>query len=109
MVTLLHSVPLRSLFFRETDDDEIEIVVYEATGNATNSDDDVRVATIQLGVIRSTHTAVNNKDCLRASVFYTYIAYKGKNYKLIDWLPRQPLSRWVSGLTTSPPIQYEFS
>jgi len=49
----------------------------------TDSDDDVRVASIQLGVIRCPHTAVGNEDLRRSSVFYTYIAHERKNYKLM--------------------------
>jgi len=36
----------RNLLIKEADDDEIETVVYEPTGSATDSDDDVRVSSI---------------------------------------------------------------
>ena len=52
--------PSRSLFIKETDDDEIKTVIHEATNKATDSEDDVRVAGIQLGVTKSTHIVVNN-------------------------------------------------
>jgi len=54
--------PSRNLLIKEIDDDEIETVVHKATGSATDSDDDVRVASIQLCVIRCSHTAVGNED-----------------------------------------------
>ena len=78
--------PSRNLLIKKIGDDhEIKIIVHEATGSATVFDDDVRVASIQLGVIRCPHTPVGNEDWRRSSVFYTYIAHEGKNYKLIDW------------------------
>ena len=49
----------------------------------TDSDDDVRVASIQLGVIRCPHTAVGNEDWRRSSMFYTDIAHEEKHYKLM--------------------------
>jgi len=36
----------------KANDDEIEIVVYELTHSATDSDDEVRVLSIQLGGVR---------------------------------------------------------
>ena len=48
--------PFRNnLKIEEADDDEIETVAYEPTGSATDSDDDVRISIIQLGVVRITH------------------------------------------------------
>ena len=35
---------LRNLLIKEVNDGEIEIVVHEATGSATDSNDDVRIA-----------------------------------------------------------------
>jgi len=55
MITLLHSVPSRNLLIKKVDDDEIETVVYEPTGSVTDPDDDVRIFSIQLGVIRYSH------------------------------------------------------
>jgi len=82
--------------------------VHEATGNATDFDD-IRVASLQLRVIRCSHTAVGNEDWRRSSVFYTYITHEGKNNKLmIDGvvvrtsLPRRLLRRWVSRLNHIP-------
>ena len=40
----------RNLLVREADD-EIKTIVYEPTGSATDSDDDVRVFSIQFGVV----------------------------------------------------------
>jgi len=71
--------PSRNLLIKEIDD-EIETVVHEATGSATDSNDDVRVASIQLNVVRCSQTIVSNEDWLMPSVFYTYITYEGKNY-----------------------------
>ena len=45
MIKLLHNE------LREADDDEIKTVVYESTGSATDSNDNVRVSSIQLGVL----------------------------------------------------------
>ena len=45
----------KNLLVRKVDD-EIETVVYESTGGATGSADDVRVSSIQLGVVRCTHS-----------------------------------------------------
>jgi len=45
-----------NLLIKEVNDDEIEMIVHEVAGSATDSDDDVRVASIQLGVIRCPHT-----------------------------------------------------
>jgi len=41
---------------------EIKTVVHEATGSVTDSDDDVKVTSIQLGVIRCSYTVVGNED-----------------------------------------------
>ena len=57
---IIAQCPFRSLFIKETDDDEIKTVIHEATDNATDSEDDVRVARIQFGVTKSTHIVVNN-------------------------------------------------
>ena len=70
--------PSRNLLIKEINDDEIKTVVHEATSSVADSDDDVKVTSIQLGVIRSTHTAVSNEDWHRFSVFYTYIAHEGE-------------------------------
>jgi len=72
----------RNLLVRKADD-EIETVVYELTDSATDSDDDVRVSTIQLGVVMCSHTAVRDEYCRRFSVFHTYVTHEGKNYKLM--------------------------
>jgi len=52
----------RNLLVREADDDEIEIVVYELTGSMTDSNNDVRVFSIQLGIVRCSHTSVRDED-----------------------------------------------
>jgi len=57
---------------KEVDDDEIETVIHEATSSLTESDDDVRVATIQLSVIRCPHTTVDNENWRRSNVLYLY-------------------------------------
>jgi len=44
--------PTRNFLVKEVDVDEIEIVIYKPTGNVTDSNDNVRVFSIQLGVIR---------------------------------------------------------
>jgi len=59
------------------------MVIHEATRSATDFDDDVRIAGIQLGIISCPYTAIGNEDWHRSSVFYTYIAHDGKNYKLM--------------------------
>jgi len=46
----------RNLLIKEVDDDEIETVVHEATSSVTNSNDDIRVSSIQLGIIRCPHS-----------------------------------------------------
>ena len=71
----------RNLLIKKIDDD-IETIIYEATDSATDYDD-VRVSSIQLNIIRCPHTAVGNKGCRKSSVFYTYLAYEGKHYKLM--------------------------
>ena len=43
-------------------DDEIETVIYEPTGSATDFDDDVMVYSIQLGIVRCSHTADSNEN-----------------------------------------------
>jgi len=58
---IIAQYPSRNPLIKETDDDEIETVVHEATVSATDSNDDVRVASIQFGVIRSTHIVVSNE------------------------------------------------
>jgi len=70
--------PSRNLLIKEIDNDEIETVVHEATDSATDSNDDVTVASIQLGVIRCPHTAIGNEDWCRSNMFYTYIAHEEK-------------------------------
>ena len=49
----------------------------------TDSDDDVRVSSIQFGVIRCSHTVVRDEERRKSSVFHICITYKGKNYKLM--------------------------
>ena len=46
----------RNLLIKEVDNDEIETIVHEATRSATDSNDEVRVASIQLGVVKYPHT-----------------------------------------------------
>ena len=53
---VLAQCPSTNLLIKEVNDDEIEMIVHEVAGSATDSDDDVRVASIQLGVIRCPHT-----------------------------------------------------
>ena len=67
----------------EVGDDEIETVEYEPTDSVTDSDDNVRVSSIQLGVIRCSHTSVGDEDWHRSSMFHTYVTHEGKNYKLM--------------------------
>jgi len=55
--------PSRNLLIKKIDD-EIETVVHEPPSSVTNSDNDIRVASIQLGVVRCSHTAVSNEDCV---------------------------------------------
>ena len=52
---------------RKVDDEEMETVVYEPTGSVTNSDDDVRISSIQFGVVRCSHIAV------RSSMFHAHM------------------------------------
>jgi len=75
--------PSRNLLIKEIDDDEIKTVVHEPTDSATDSDDDIRVVSIQLGGVRCSHTTVSNENWRRSSVFKTYITHDGKNYKLM--------------------------
>jgi len=105
--------PSRNLLLREIDDNEIETVVYEPISSAADSDDDVKVSSIQLGVVRCSHTTVKDEDWRRFSVFHTYITHEGKNYKLMiddgscaNIMPRQLLRR-VLKLNHIPPIQCE--
>jgi len=49
----------------------------------TDSDDDVRFSSIQLGVVKCLHAAVSNKNWRRSSVFHTYITHQEKSYKLM--------------------------
>ena len=48
--------PFRNLLIKEVDYDEIESVVHELTGSVSDSDDDVRIASIQLGVVGVQHS-----------------------------------------------------
>ena len=43
--------PSRNILVRKADDDEIE-TIYEPTGSATDTDNDVMVSSIHLGVVR---------------------------------------------------------
>ena len=54
--------PSRNILIKEDDGNEIETIVYAPTGSATDSNDDVRISSIQLGVVRCSHIAVNNED-----------------------------------------------
>ena len=83
MVTLLHNVPIGIFLVRKADDDEIEIVVYKPTGSATDSDDDVRISSVQMGVIRCSHTTIRDENWRKSSVFHTCVTHEGENYKLI--------------------------
>ena len=49
--------PSRNLLARETDD-KIETLVYEPIDSATDSDDDFKISSIQLGVVRYSYTTV---------------------------------------------------
>jgi len=69
--------PSQNLLIKEVDNDEIETVIHKVTGSATNYND-VRVASIQLSVIKCPHTSVVNEDWRRSRVFYTYIAHREK-------------------------------
>ena len=53
--------PSRNLLINKVDDDEIETVVHEAIGYATDFDDGVMIASIQLTIIRYPHTTVGKK------------------------------------------------
>ena len=77
MVTFVTQCPSSNLLVREVNDDEIETVVYELTDNATDSDN-VRVSSIQLGVVRCSHAAVRDEEWRRSTVFHTYITHEGK-------------------------------
>jgi len=44
----------------------------------------LRVSSIQLGIVRCSHTTARDEDWCRPSVFHPYITREGKNYKLID-------------------------
>jgi len=83
MITLLHNVLLGTSKSKKVDDDEIETVVYEPTSSVTDSYDDVRIFSIQLGVIRYSDINVSNENWRRSSVFHTYITHEGNNYKLM--------------------------
>ena len=37
-----------------------------------------------MGIVKCSHTTVRDEDGRKSSVFHTYIAHEGKNYKLID-------------------------
>jgi len=43
--------PSRNLLIKEADDEKIETIVYEPIGSTTDSDDDARVFSIQLGIV----------------------------------------------------------
>ena len=76
--------PFRNFLVRAVDGNEIETIVYEPTGSATDSDDDVRVSSIQLGVFRCSHTTTRDQGWRRSCVFHTYFTHEENNYKLID-------------------------
>ena len=44
LLSRCYRVSSRNLLIRETNDDEIETVVYKPTGSTTDSDDEVRVS-----------------------------------------------------------------
>ena len=50
----------KNLLIREVDDDEIETVVYKPTGSMTDSD--VRISSIQLGVVKYSRSVVRDED-----------------------------------------------
>jgi len=60
--------PSRNLLIKKIDD-YIETVIHEAIGDATDSEDDLRVSSIQLGVSRCPYTTVGNEDWRKSSVF----------------------------------------
>ena len=70
--------PSKNLLIKKADDDEIETIVYESAGSATDSDDDVRICSIQLGVVRCSHIVVRDEGQRRSSVFHIYITHEGK-------------------------------
>jgi len=47
--------PSRNLLDREADDDEIETIVYESSGSATDSNN-VKISSIQLSVVMYSHS-----------------------------------------------------
>ena len=60
---------------KKADDDKIETVVYEPTRSATDSDDGVRILSIQLGVVSCSHTTIRDEDWPRSSMFHTYTTH----------------------------------
>jgi len=52
----------------------------------TDSDDDVRISSIQLCVVRYSYIAVRDENWRKSSVFYAYSTHEEKNYKLIYWV-----------------------
>jgi len=60
------------------------MVIYEPVGSESDTDEDVRVFSVQLSVVRCSHTTVRDEYCRRFTVFHTYITHEGKNHKLIN-------------------------
>ena len=67
--------PSKNLIVKKADDDKIETIVYEPTGSATDSDDGVKIFSIQLGVLRCSHTTIRDEDWHRSSMFHTYTTH----------------------------------
>ena len=97
----------RDLFVKgdDLDGNEFEEEIYEPAGSASDTDENVRVSSIQLSIARCLHAASRDEDWCRSCMFYTYVAHEGKSYKsMIDGRsvsilsPRQLWRGWVSKL-----------
>ena len=65
------------------DSDEFEDETYERIGSTSDTDEDVKVSRIQLSIVRCLYATSRDEDWHRSNVFYTYVPYEGKSYKLM--------------------------
>lgn len=54
----------------QLEDDEFEEEIYEVVGNASDSNEDVRVFSILLGVVKCLYTTFRDKNQYRSNIFH---------------------------------------
>ena len=71
--------PTRILLIEDAGLDEGNLEdIYKSKGGISDTNENVRVSSIQVGVIRYSHIAIRDKGWRSSNVFHIYNTYKGK-------------------------------